>query len=265
MHHIMRTKKSLLWLLAFAWLVVAGCRREPAPERTITVSFQVGSLLKSTATTEEDQITDILLFGADAQGAVQITQSIPPSGGQLTIPGTVTALYAIANPTDALEAENPTTVADLQALTAGYPAAPAAPFPMSGMATVSGGAVGITLVRCVAKVELTGNANFQMESVTVHTASTGYVFAPAAWAVPTASTWVDHTYTCEDAAPVVIYLAEHESNAPATFTVTGRLLDQPAHLQLITTDPFSITENNHPVDIKRNTSYTWNVDFGWED
>lgn len=269
---IMIGKNNILWLLVFGLFIMAGCERDPqdepvpdrmvtvpVPDRMVTVHFTVGSQLKSVGTEEENRITgDIILFGADISGNLQ-NYTMPLSGGQLSLPGTITTLYAIANPTPALLAANPTTLTTLHNLTGDFSAAPVSPFLMSGKAVVSGSNITISLIRCVAKIELRANSNFQITSVTVNTASKVYVFEPLPWSVP-ASTRVNHTYTENNP---VIYIVEHSKGASsaAKFTVTGRFLDMPAHLEW--TKEFTVNSNdeNPNIDIKRNTSYVVNVNF----
>lgn len=256
-------KNNILWLFVFSLFIMAGCEHdpqdEPVPDRMVTINFTVGSLLKAAATPEEKLITeDIILFGVNGSGSEVTRFVLSPSGGQLSLPGTITMLYAIANPTPALAAAaTPANLGTLQSLTGDFSTAPVSPFLMSGKAPVSTGNVTIPLIRCVAKIKLNTNSNFLIKSVTVSTASTGYVFDPSPWSVP-ALTRVNYTYTVNSP---VIYIAEHRYDGPAKFTVTGRFLDMPAHLEWTKEITLKNGDGTQNIDIKRNTCYEVDVNF----
>jgi hypothetical protein len=253
----------------FSLFIPIGCERDlpddgPVPDRMVTVNFTVGSLLKSAASDEENEIIgNIILFSVVGGDVVQ-KFILSPEGGSLSIPGTVTMLYAIANPSDALttalDTELPVPVTTLlDPLTADFPPAPASPFLMSGKANVVDNSVNITLARCVAKIQLTStNPDFLIESVTVSAASKGYVFDNSP-SVP-ALTPVNHTYAGSDT--VVFYVAEHSSANPPTFTVSGRFQGQPAHL-LWVKEQITLKDDGgvNNIEIKRNTCYQVDIDF----
>lgn len=250
---------------------MAGCERDPveAPEpeeQQITINFAAGelagSLLKKDASSEEDLIEKIILYGVNAQHEVVDTIILASSGKTRSIRKTVKTIWAIANPTDDLLAVFPADSTALMGMTVDFSTAPQSPLQMSGKVKIgTANSVTILFYRIVSRIDLVGIADkFQIESVKVNTAATGYVFERPSLVVP-ASTWVEYSYT--GTAPV-IYVAEHLRTNAARFTVTGRFLNQPAHLQqLVESNPFSITSGGQIVDIKRNTYYQVKVGFEW--
>ncbi len=262
---------NVIWILVFSLFIAAGCERytdEPEPkERLITINFTTGelsgSLLKKGASIEEDLIGKVLLFGVDAQYSVVDTFILASSGTTRSIPKTVKTLWAVANPTPALlTAPKPANSTALMDITADFPTGPQSPFLMSGKAEIIDNSVAITFCRMVARIDLTGIAGkFQIESVSVNAAVTGYVFERPSWSVPALNSRTNYSYT---GSTPVIYVVEHSGSDPVLFTVTGRFLDQPAHLQQsVVCDQFSIKSGGQNVEFKRNTYHQANVAFEW--
>jgi len=236
------------------------------PDRQVEINFITeplsGSLLKSSATTAEDQISEIILFAVNDQKEVVETFRVTYSGARLTLSRKITSLYAIANPSDVVWATC-STVVQLRDLTANFFAKPVSPFLMSGTAEeipYASTAVNIRLVRAVAKINIkvVDLNDFVIESVTVkNTPARGYVFSRAPLSIPT-SDRVTYSYSAADLAiNPSIYVAENSPNQ-TEFVVTGKYQGRQI-------DPytFKLTEggSNKFIEIKRNNCYQVDIKF----
>ena len=250
--------KRLVFCWSLCWFLLAGCIREPnvtpGGARQVVVFFSTKSLsassLKSTGNESENLIAKIILFGVDDQNNVVQTfpaMGNPPIAGiQLTISGNVKTLYAIANPSATLEAATPINVSDLMALTDNFTNAPQSPLLMSGQADIIGYNVNIELVRAVAKIIVSGEDGFDVQSVTVkNTPAKGFVFAQATLTVPS-----NERVTYPENSNTPVYVAENSKQNPATLTVKGIVHGQPVDV-----DVFFVI-NGALVDIVRNNSYS---------
>ena len=248
-------------LFAFCHFVMIGCEHDPKdnPEldHMIEVSFTTrplsGSSLKSAANPAEDLIEKIILFGVDEQNVVVQTFLINPplSGKQLVIPRKIKSLYAIANPSPAMEAAS--SVSDLTNMVGDFTNAPQSPFLMSGKSSVSGNSVNIELIRVVAKINIIGENGFQITSVTVmNTAAKGYIFSRETLPAPSSANMVDYTVNNN---PSTIYIAENSRSNPIQFIVSGQLQGKPkSHF-------FTLERGGQNIDILRNTSYQVSIRF----
>ena len=237
-------------------LSLLGCNPNINPEqhRQVMIFFSARSssvsLLKSTANDAENIIAKIKLFGVDDQG--KIVESFPvmdnPSstGLKLTIPKYITSFYAIANPCAILETSVPANISDVMALTGDFTNAPQSPFLMGGRADVKEYSVNIELVRSVAKIMVSGEDGFEIQSVTVkNTPAKGFVFAQSALTTPSTDR-VDYPET--DAA--TIYVAENSRQSPTTLTVNGAFNGKLYEVNV------NFEMNGKHVDVIRNTSYS---------
>ena len=253
--------KKLVLLFIIGSFILAGCSEKPDSEQDceiivcFTVDSQPISLLKSTATTAEERIDRIILYGAAGSNVTKLYDGAKPSTGgiPLIIPRTISTLYAIANPSTSMETA--TTVTVLTNLTGSFTSAPASPFLMSGIAENIDGKtnknISINLVRAVAKIEFTGTNGFVITSVTVqNTPTQGYVFQRSPFAVPTTT----GNYAAINSSTPVLYVAENTSsttNPPLTnFRVNGRLNSGTA-----TNYDINLKKNGQNIDIVRNTRY----------
>jgi len=216
-----------------------------------------GTLLKSAATTEEDLITKIILFGVDDQKVVQTFLLNPSSSGTpLTISRKVKSLYAIANPSDSIQSATPSTLADLMSLTDDFTTAPVSPFLMSGKEEIpiASASVNIKLVRAIAKIEIKVIDNdFVFESLTVqNTPDKGYVFSSNPLSIPTHKK-VFYLPSTEK----ILYVPENSSQNPTTeFVVTGKFQGQQI------THTFTLKKEKVGINIERNNCYQ--VDIGFD-
>ena len=240
-------------LFLFGFFVSAGCERNPIDDlevderHVVMIRFAAkplsGSLSKSAATPEEDLIKKIIMFGVNNQGNIIETFELS-SDTSLTIARKITWLYAIANPTDSIEAATPSNISDLMDMTCDYSDAPQSPFLMSGKSEVIGASVNIELVRAVAKIEIVGN-NFQADSVFVIDApAKGYVFSRDPFSAPV-SDRVTYSYSGSSS----IYVAENSKQNPLNLFVTG-LYEGEFFAYTITP-----SINGEGIDIVRNTYY----------
>ena len=252
--------KIIALLFSFSLFVMAGCEDDPEP---VTVSFSIMSmtgedLLKS-ATIAENLITKIILFGVNAQGTV-IT-NIPAFTG-VSLSGThhnlsslsknVTSLYAIANPSVAMEEANPLNVTDLMAMTGDFSIAPQSPFLMSCISEVNSTNINLEFVRTVAKVNIIGLPGFVIDSIRVmNTPSAGYVFDRGAFSVPTSSR-ISYSYPVGNPS---IYIAESSLQNPVQFLVKGKFHYVPDSLI------YTLKDEGQIIDIVRNNYYQGNVGF----
>ena len=244
----------IVLLFAFSHFIMTGCKHDPQddPEadRLIEVSFSTrslsGSLLKSAANPAEDLIGKIILFGVNDQNQVVKTFPVLVTGGTLTIPRKVQTLYAIANPSPAMEAATPSSVSDLTNMIGDFTNAPQSPFLMSGKRVVSGNSVNIELIRAVAKIDIICINGFQIETVTVmNTAAKGYVFNRETLSIPTLDVV---TYSFSGNNPS-IYVAESSKQKPVQIVVTGKIQGKQKSLT------FTLTKDEQDIDIIRNTRY----------
>ncbi|MDR1171194.1 MAG: hypothetical protein LBL24_01940 [Bacteroidales bacterium] len=263
-------KKSVL-LFALCVYIFAGCTKEPQKaldqeECQVEVSFSndfTKSLLKST-TDEEKTLSKVVLFGVDAAGdyVAKYTIASPVVGAQpLTILKKIKTLYAIANPTNTMEALTPDKT-ELDALVGDFSSAPATPLLMGGSGDIVNNEgvywVVITLSRAMAKVVFTSEG-FTITSVkATNTPDQAYVFKQPSVAAPSTATLID-TYAGvagTDADPV--YVAENANAADETatkFAVSGKLDNNK-------TVTYNITLKSGPstfLPIERNKQYNVTV------
>ena len=255
------TKFVKILLLAFSLCILAGCEHDPKdspePERFVTINFstetQSISMLKSAASSEENAITKIILFGVDDQDNIierYATRVNPSLTGQLTISMKVKTLYAIANPSPDMEAASPSFVSDLMNMVVDFTNLPSSPFLMSGSGTVDNGSVNIQLIRAVAKIEFTSKNGFTIDAVTVmNTPNKGYVFEPAIFSVPYSATLVNHSNIEVSGSYTVLYIAESASENPPQFVVTGQFEGKTANYT------FALKSGKQNIDIERNSHY----------
>ena len=254
----------IVLLFAFSHFIMTGCKHDPnddpEPDCLVEVSFTAkplsGSLLKSAANPSEDLIGKIILFGVNEQNEVVQTFPVllnPPLFGKtLVISRKVKSLYAIANPTPAMEAATLSSVSDLISMIGNFTNAPQSPFLMSGKSNVSGNSVNIELIRTVAKIDIIGKNGFLITTVTVmNTAAKGYVFNRETLSIPTSGIT---TYSYSGNSPS-IYIAENSKLNPVQFVVTGQFQGkQESHT-------FTLTSGGQNIDIVRNTSYLVSIYF----
>ena len=252
--------RNSIHVLLFAFcFIMTGCEHEakdePEPEHVVEVSFTIrslsGSSLKSAANSAENFIEKIILFGVDDQNQVVQTFSISATGSTLTIPRKIKSLYAIANPSPAMEAAS--SVSDLTNMVGDFTNAPQSPFLMSGKSSVSGNSVNIELIRVVAKINIIGENGFQITSVTVmNTTAKGYIFSRETLPAPSPANMVDYTVNNN---PSTIYIAENSRSNPIQFIVSGQLQGKPkSHF-------FTLERGGQNIDILRNTSYQVSIRF----
>ena len=254
-------KNIILWI-SFIAFFSAGCRKAPDDllvDRQVVIFFSArslsSSLLKSAATSEESSISRIILFGVDNLNNVVKTfpaiDNPPLTGINLTVPKNIKSLYAIANPTIALEGSNPVTLSALMALTGDFGVAPQPPFLMSGYGNVLGYNVNIELNRTVAKIEMEGINGFEIETVTVKdTPDKGYVFKREPISTPPIT--VSVSYPTINLAIPTLYLAENTGGLnprPTQFIVTGQYGDKHANYTVV------LSSEGGNIDIVRNTYY----------
>ena len=256
--------KIISLLFIFSLFIMAGCEHnpedDPQPEHLVTLSFSTMSmsgLLKSAATVEEDSIEKIILFGVNDQGAIikkiiASTDTLSLSGSQFNLPKNVISLYAIANPSAAMELANPLNITDLMAMTGDFTNAPQFPFLMSCISAVNTTNVNLEFVRTVAKVNITGLTGFVIDSIRVmNTPSKGYVFDRVNMSVPVSSR-ISYSYPTGNPS---IYIAESATQNPVEFFVKGKFQNVPDSLTYI------IKSGGQIVDIVRNTYYQGSVGF----
>ena len=251
-------------LFVLCHFVMTGCehdpQNDPEADRMVEVSFTTrslsGSLLKSAANPAEDLIEKIILFGVNEQNEVVQTFPVlvnpPLSGKPLTISRKVKSLYAIANPSTAMEAATLSSVSDIMGMVGDFTNAPRSPFLMSGKSNVSGNSVNIELIRAVAKINITGKNGFQITSVTVmNTAAKVYVFNRETLSIPGSVNMVNYPAVNSSS----IYIAENSKLNPVQFVVTGQLQgEQKNH-------SFTLESGGQNIDIVRNTSYQVSIYF----
>ena len=250
--------KKIAVLFLFSSFILTGCDKHPMNEsesldRQVMINFTAkslsNSLLKSVASAAENSIEQIILFGANDNS--EVVQTFPAlqnpqlTGTAVYVSSEVASLYVIANPSDDMESLNPLTVDDLMAMTCDYANAPQAPFLMSSMGKLSGNSINIELVRTIAKIDIIGKNDFQVESVTVmNTPASGYVFDKGTLSVPSS----DMIAYPENSSSSV-YVAENSGQNPTKLFVKGMFQGQfTAYTIVLSTD-------GKPMDIERNTCY----------
>jgi hypothetical protein len=271
-HFIM--KKSIL-LFALCACIFAGCSKEEPQDMSGSDEYQVmvslstdftQSMLKSEATDAEKTVNKVILFGVAEDGSYVATYTInhqPIAAEPITILRKVKTLYAIANPTAAIEGLASPNAATLDLLAGSFTGA--SPFLMGGKGTITkNGAdytVSIQLVRTAAKVAFAStNAELTITSVTVkNTPHQAYVFRQgitdevedgvAATPDPAGRS---NDATVTGSAPIV-YVAESVNNDAAnttTFTVAGTYDGKTASYDVV----LKTGTNNQPIDRNRHYS-----------
>ena len=236
--------KKLVLASVIGGFVLAGCKQapseEPESERQVDILFTVksstASSLKSTAgTPEENAIDEITLYGVDFSG--NVVKTFPDiyitSTGDTTLflSNRIVSLYAIANSTADMTSQPQATVAHLAAMTCNYTLAPESPFVMSGIGAVTPGTPNtatIDLVRAIAKITVTGDGGFVVDSIKVkNTPDEGFVLAQSSFAVPT-SARVDY----ELIESAICYVPENTTSDPTTLTVWGTYDSNPIPVEV---------------------------------
>jgi len=269
-------------IFIFCGLVFAGCKQDPMVEnddnQQIVVFFSsqsiLASKLKSAATETEKIINKVILFGFDASDNfvpkskwIKEVTNLSTSLELEDVNRKVKTIWAIANPTTAMENIIPEKVADLTKQTASYPNdnPPTSPFLMSGKGAVAGYSANIKLFFAVAKVKIISDG-FQITSVEVQkTPDKAFVFddnlfnwktgdPPIVPKVPTGSGRVTYASPTTLPDPLVFYVAENDATTTANstkFVVKGTLDNVPI-------DPYTIELkiDQKIIPIKRNTCYT---------
>jgi len=253
-------KKGILSLSIIAF-IIAGCNEKPdfEPYRDVDICFTVdsvpNSLLKLAASSTEKAITKIILLGVEGQNVRKLHETTGNPGSiKLTISKTITALYAIANPSPTLETAIPSTLTNLNNLTNTFGnSMPQPNFLMSGSVTLSSGvtSISINLVRVVARVDIRGANGFVISSVTVqNTPSQGYVFSKTPFVVPSG---VANYNAVSTSATPTLYVTEN-TNTNATnstkFLVSGRL-----NSGSTTQYTVELKSNGQYINIVRNSYY----------
>lgn len=255
--------------------IFAGCNKEPQnmldqEECQVEVSFSndfTKSLLKST-TNAEKVMNKVVLFGVDENGIYVNKYPIeaPVLGTQpVTIHKKVRKLYAIANPTSAIESLTNQNATALDALVGDFATAPVTPLLMggSGIIAVNSGAysVNIALIRSMAKVVFTStDAALTIISVkAANTPSQGYVFKKTPVAEPASvprTTYAEVAGTDDNP----VYVAESlnsdtdENNVNTTkFTVTGQLNGKTAIYDIV------LKTGSTKLAIERNKQYNVSI------
>ena len=267
----MKNSIFIFWL-AFFLFSSAGCNKEVINDdeetRSIVVFFttQTHSLLKSIANHDEEMIEEVLLFGVDADNKVLQDFKVkkPSSDGERInhVFREVKSFYTIANPPEALskaiEEKKPQTLSDLEKMTCNFSSAPKSPFLMSGKGDVNSFSATIELVRAVAKVKISSNSDFTIQSVTVYdTPSKGYVFKQKSLSVPESAEPIKYTTvysTVDSPDDITLYVAENNILKPTKFVVTGTLDDDSREYTV------ELKKNGQNIDIVRNAYYHINVE-----
>ena len=260
-------KKIALFFALCAYIFVGCGGNEPEDvpigpeipvkqEHQVTILFTTQTttraLLKSDASTAEDLISKVIIFGVDDNNT--IIEKYPtvnnPSltGTTLTVNIRVKSLYAIANPSAAIEALTPATVTDLTGMVGNFASTPKSPFLMSGKGSVIGNNVTVELIRAIAKVGITGKNDFQISTVTVmNTPNEGYVFKKETFSIPGSTTRV--SYPVLNSSTPMLYVAENNRQNPTQFVVTGQLYGKNASYTIV------LKSEGQDIDIVRNTFY----------
>ena len=255
--------KRLVFLLALGAFILAGCEKVPHytdDDFRVSITFSTqslsSSLLKSTENTSENSIEKVMLFGMDKLG--NVVQSFPArtdlslSGFSLNVSRKVKFLYAIANPSEDIEMENPKTVSDLMNMICDLSKAPVSPFIMGGIEEISSTIIDIKLFRTVAKVEFTGINGFQISSVTVqNTPDRGFVFKKDTLSTPRPNTRV--TYSAVHSVAPTVYISENSSSNHTQFVVKGSFNNKQAEYTIV------LKCKGININIARNANYQVNI------
>jgi len=251
--------KKIIVLISLVAFVFTGCRHdEPKDDlRLVTINLLTESLsssvLKSQANDAENKIQKIKFFGVDEKSVIVeswVEQYASPIV-QRTISKNVMSFYAIANPSTDLEAATPSSVTDLMNLTGNFTTAPVSPFLMGGIGDVIGDKVNIELIRVVAKIEVIGKNDFQIETVAVsNTPKKGYVFKQGTLSVPTSDRV---NYSSVTSLTPTLYVAESIAHNPARFDITGQYEGKQAKYTI------TLKSEGQEIDIVRNTHYQVSV------
>lgn len=252
--------KRIVLLSVLCGLFFAGCDEKEKPpvddeiDHDVLISFSTNALsnvvLKSTKSTDENQISRIVLFGVD--GKNEIIKVLPLSnptltGVTVTIPIEVKTLYAVANPTAGIEGALIPTLTNLLNLTAGYTSMPQSPFLMSGKGDISGSNATIGLVRAMVKIDVVSLNELQIESVTVkNTPNQVYIFKKETPAPPPSSIRVNYPANTTNS---TVYTAEYSKDNPVELEVAG------TYLGIKVSYTIRLTNGGSPVDAVRNTCY----------
>ena len=250
-----------LLLFALSICILSGCGKEPKEiideEHQVVLTFSAqdneDASLKSVGSAAERSITKLLLFGVnEANNVVKYPVINNPVSGttSVTISKTIKTIYAIANPTTALEGASPATLTALNDLVGSYTAQPTSSFLMSGSASVTGSSVNFTLVRAIAKIKINAKNDFVITSVTVqNTPRDVYVFPRSPFAVPTNRI----NYGIVNSATPELYVTENTAANSTKFLVVGTYLDKTANYT------FELKVGGNPIDILRNRFYTVDI------
>ena len=252
--------KRIVLLFAIIFCVLPGCQHEVFVEsdREVLISFSAqllsSSLLKSAASTEENSVENLLLYGVDAQGNVIedfLMENPSLNDTTLTLSKKVKSLYAIANPCADLIEANPENLSDLMSLTGDFANTPQLPFLMGGKGDVNDKNVHIALYRTVAKIEIFSKNEFQIMSVTVkESPNKGYVFKQETLSIPTSADLIAYPIVNVNSVnPVVLYVPENSKTNPTEFVVAGTYLDKPINYTIV------LKSEGVDIDIVRNTHY----------
>ena len=252
--------KKIVLIIFCCGFVFSGCvekEKPPVNERQVVIYFSLTSLSNSpikstTATSAENQISKIILFGVDDQNKVVETYPAIPnpslSGTKLAISNSVKFIYAIANPSSSIEEAKLSTVSDIMNLTEDFTTPPVSPFLMGGKGEVVDDRVNIEMIRAIAKIDVIGKNDYQIESVTVrNTPNKGYVFAQETLSVPSTAQRV--RYPTVNSATPTLYVAESTRLNQLRLDVTGTANGKQTPVTV------TLLNNGNPIDIVRNTHY----------
>ena len=262
--------KKVVFLFVIFVFAIYGCgSRKPNDDVQVVIFLKPktlsNSILKSTASEAEKSIQKIVIFGSDDHNKVEkleVIQSPPSNGIELTVSKDLTTFYVIANPSPELEAMNPLDIATLNGIIADFTNAPQTPLLMSGKAEVTGGKfVHIELTRAVAKIEIIGLNDFVIQTATVmNTPDKGYVFdrggtLPFVFGVV--------SYPQVSSANPILYVAENTAINPTTFRLTGTFEGKQAEYDVVLKiggNNIAILRNNHyQVSITPKTEYDYEI------
>ena len=256
-------KNLFLILFIFSATILTGCNREHIDDgvHDIVVFFTTeGIALKSTATPEEKDIMEVILFGVDGDGnfiqhyLVTQSQLSAPEDIVLTkVSRKVKTFYAIANPSvDMKEAvtNSELNATYLNSMTNNFSTHPSSPFLMSGTENIKNYSVHIDFVRTVARVEITALNELEIITVTVeNTPNTGYVFTQSPFSIPSSTRVAYENINPISPSHARIYIAENIAANPAKITLSGEFEGLPVSYS------FFLKQNDKDIDIVRNRNY----------
>ena len=251
-------KRNIIFLsIVFIMIYLAGCKQIDNENQNsqVVIHLTAKSLsgtLSSTASSVENSISKVILFGVDDQD--KVVQTFAPiqkpslKDTALYVSQKVSMLYAIANPSESLAKATPSTGLDIMNLIDDFTTAPEAPFLMGGKGEIKNFSVTIELIRAVAKIEVKGKNDFQITSVTVeNTSDRGYVFKQKSLSLPAFTQSVK--YAAVISATPTLYVAESLAQNPASFVVKGTLEGKQASYT------FTLLSEGKKIDLVRNTHY----------